>query len=192
MSQSGRLEIEHTMGSLFRHLKAPVSSSKSRAVKVLFSFDMVVVNGWMGSARYKLVMADAFSEREQVIMAYAWQCFEEQPKIDYVKLASLVGMSNPRSATNAWLNIKKKLALRAKATDAASFGEGNEVATPTASKKRKGGDDNSANSTPTPAKRGRKSKKATQDDDGEDTMNKESIIKIETDVNEAGDDGLLK
>jgi hypothetical protein len=37
-------------------------------------------------------MAVAFTEREQKIMAMAWQCFEEQPKVDFMKLAGLVGM----------------------------------------------------------------------------------------------------
>jgi hypothetical protein len=38
------------------------------------------------------VMAAAFTEREHKLMAMAWQCFVEQPKIDFVKLAGLVGM----------------------------------------------------------------------------------------------------
>jgi hypothetical protein len=37
-------------------------------------------------------MAVAFTEREQKIMAMAWQCFEQQPKMDFIKLAALVGM----------------------------------------------------------------------------------------------------
>jgi hypothetical protein len=37
-------------------------------------------------------MAVTFTEREQKLMAMAWQCFAEQPKVDFEKLAGLVGM----------------------------------------------------------------------------------------------------
>ncbi|KAH9822945.1 RNA polymerase I specific transcription initiation factor [Teratosphaeria destructans] len=50
-----------------------------------------------------------FTDRETLIMAKAWLCMSEQPKIDYDKLAQECGMTNPRSASNAWAAIKKKL-----------------------------------------------------------------------------------
>ncbi|EGP92381.1 uncharacterized protein MYCGRDRAFT_89322 [Zymoseptoria tritici IPO323] len=52
-----------------------------------------------------------FTPREDEIMAAAWRCFEGgEPKVDFKKLAPLVGMGNPGSAKNAWAKIKKKLA----------------------------------------------------------------------------------
>ncbi|KAF2765676.1 hypothetical protein EJ03DRAFT_377597 [Teratosphaeria nubilosa] len=50
-----------------------------------------------------------FNDRENLIMAKAWLCMSEQPKVDYEKLAQACGMTNPRSASNAWAAIKKKL-----------------------------------------------------------------------------------
>lgn len=86
-------------------------------------------------------MADDFTPREQELMAAAWQCFEEQPKvrsqvlrvksvlttpqIDYEKMAKLVNMSNPRSASNAWSAIKKKLAAKMAGMDGGEGGEEN-------------------------------------------------------------------
>ena len=78
-------------------------------------------------------MADAkepkdFSAREMEIMANAWLCMSEEPKVsspvtsvqwrnaqlrfsqvDYNKLAERVNMTNPKSAANAWAAIKKKI-----------------------------------------------------------------------------------
>ncbi|KAF2717619.1 hypothetical protein K431DRAFT_306794 [Polychaeton citri CBS 116435] len=54
--------------------------------------------------------AITFSEREQQLLAAAWTCMEGEVKVDYTKLANKVGMSNPRSASNAWSGIRKKLA----------------------------------------------------------------------------------
>ncbi|KAI1847238.1 hypothetical protein JX266_006778 [Neoarthrinium moseri] len=53
------------------------------------------------------------TEREQQVLAASWQCFKTEPEIDTVKLAALVGYTNPRSCTNAMLAIKKKLAVLA-------------------------------------------------------------------------------
>jgi hypothetical protein len=57
--------------------------------------------------------ANDFTDRENQIMACAWRCFEGDPKVDFKKLAGLVGMTNPASATNAWARIKKKIAAQA-------------------------------------------------------------------------------
>ncbi|KAK2769525.1 hypothetical protein CKAH01_15144 [Colletotrichum kahawae] len=49
------------------------------------------------------------TERELEILKHAWNCMKTPPEIDYPKLAEACGMTNPRSATNAWGVIKKKL-----------------------------------------------------------------------------------
>ncbi|EEY19714.1 predicted protein [Verticillium alfalfae VaMs.102] len=49
------------------------------------------------------------SDREQEILSKAWSCMKVQPEIDYVRLAAATGMTNPRSAANAWGALKKKL-----------------------------------------------------------------------------------
>ena len=50
-----------------------------------------------------------FTAREMEIMAKAWNCMTDEPKVDYDKLAELCGMGNPRSASNAWRAIKAKI-----------------------------------------------------------------------------------
>ncbi|SMR44324.1 unnamed protein product [Zymoseptoria tritici ST99CH_3D1] len=60
---------------------------------------------------YAKMATNDFTPREDEIMAAAWRCFEGgEPKVDFKKLAPLVGMGNPGSAKNAWAKIKKKLA----------------------------------------------------------------------------------
>lgn len=104
--------------------------------------------------------SNAFTTREQEIMAMAWQCFEGEPKVplippttccldhhpdiiqvDYKKLAELCGMTNPGSAANSWAKIKKKLAAQASeagnGTTAADGGESPAKTTPKATPKRK-------------------------------------------------------
>ncbi|KAF3357109.1 hypothetical protein HYQ45_011260 [Verticillium longisporum] len=49
------------------------------------------------------------SDREQEILSKAWSCMKVQPEIDYIRLAAATGMTNHRSAANAWSALKKKL-----------------------------------------------------------------------------------
>ncbi|KAF2831134.1 hypothetical protein CC86DRAFT_452289 [Ophiobolus disseminans] len=52
----------------------------------------------------------AFTERELQMLGWAMQSLKTgPPEIDYDKLATFAGMSNPRSASNAWAKIKGKL-----------------------------------------------------------------------------------
>lgn len=52
---------------------------------------------------------ESLSTREQEILAKAMTCLKVAPEIDFPMLASAVGMTNPRSAVNAWAQIKKKM-----------------------------------------------------------------------------------
>ncbi|KAK4955661.1 hypothetical protein LTR10_006600 [Elasticomyces elasticus] len=56
-------------------------------------------------------MADEmFNTRQMEIMAKAWLCVEGgDPKANYAKLATMCGMTNKGSASNAWSAIKKKI-----------------------------------------------------------------------------------
>ncbi|CAK4032320.1 Hypothetical predicted protein [Lecanosticta acicola] len=125
-----------------------------------------------------------FTEREQKLMSYAWRCFEGEPKVDYQQLANLAGMSNPRSAANAWAVIKKKLAAQADAN---------------------GGDNSSGAATPskakaTPKKRGKKAADEGGDDDEEATPVAKKVktprsgrkAKASETPEEADDTGLVK
>ncbi|KAI7785772.1 hypothetical protein LA080_006338 [Diaporthe eres] len=47
--------------------------------------------------------------REQEILAKAMTCLKTAPEIDFPKLATELDMKNPRSAVNAWSQIKKKM-----------------------------------------------------------------------------------
>ncbi|PVI08148.1 hypothetical protein DM02DRAFT_666122 [Periconia macrospinosa] len=51
----------------------------------------------------------AFSDREMQMLAWAMQSLKTPPDVDYDKLAAFAGMSNPKSASNAWAKIKGKL-----------------------------------------------------------------------------------
>lgn len=93
---------------------------------------------------------NAFSDREMQIMAMAWQCFTEQPKVNYDKLAKLCNFSNVKSASNAWGAIKKKLAAQGTGGDAADG-----TTTPKATKV-------------TPKKRGKKAAEEDDEDDDEE------------------------
>lgn len=152
-----------------------------------------------------------FTERERTIMACAWQCFEEQPKVrvprcltifppichsatpqvtsrlnipwqvDYVKLAGLVGMGNPRSATNAWLAIRKKLVAQTGPVAATSSIDGDATPTPAKTTKKRKGKDDSPKATP--AKKGRKSQKAQAKEEKEEE-GEEAVVKAEAEDEE--------
>ncbi|KAF2118299.1 hypothetical protein BDV96DRAFT_381928 [Lophiotrema nucula] len=53
--------------------------------------------------------APKFSDRELQMLSWAMQSAKAPPEIDYDRLATFAGMTNPRSASNAWAVIKKKL-----------------------------------------------------------------------------------
>ncbi|KAH6638323.1 hypothetical protein C7974DRAFT_471038 [Boeremia exigua] len=58
--------------------------------------------------------APKFTERELQILGWAMQSLKSgPPEIDYEKLAAFASMTNPRSASNAWAAIKKKLTTSA-------------------------------------------------------------------------------
>ncbi|KAH9873438.1 hypothetical protein IAQ61_004061 [Plenodomus lingam] len=51
-----------------------------------------------------------FTERELMLLGWAMQSLKSgPPEIDYEKLAAFAGMSNHRSASNAWAKLKAKL-----------------------------------------------------------------------------------
>ncbi|KAF2187697.1 hypothetical protein K469DRAFT_628588, partial [Zopfia rhizophila CBS 207.26] len=51
-----------------------------------------------------------FTERELQLLGWAMQSLKSgPPDVDYNKLAEFAGMSNPRSAANAWAKIRTKL-----------------------------------------------------------------------------------
>ncbi|KAF2013529.1 hypothetical protein BU24DRAFT_411260 [Aaosphaeria arxii CBS 175.79] len=51
-----------------------------------------------------------FTERELELLSFAMQCLKSgPPEVDYKKLAQMAGMTNDRSASNAWGKIKVKL-----------------------------------------------------------------------------------
>lgn len=111
-----------------------------------------------------------FSDKENKLMATAWLCFHETPKVSYLqihscrtcshvqinfdKLAPLNGYTNTRSCSNAWGNIKKKLAaLQSDAVDGTGAGSNGD------------GDTLKPMAKATPKKRGKKA--AHEDEVGE-------------------------
>ncbi|KAK7748666.1 hypothetical protein SLS53_000687 [Cytospora paraplurivora] len=60
--------------------------------------------------------------RETEILHAALNCVKAPVEIDYAILAGAVGMSNPRSASNAWAVIRKKMGWNVKAADTPATG----------------------------------------------------------------------
>ncbi|KAK8157930.1 hypothetical protein BKA80DRAFT_280033 [Phyllosticta citrichinensis] len=81
-----------------------------------------------------------FSEREMQLMACAFQAMRNPTDIDYTLMASLAGMSNPRSASNAMGAIRKKLNANMPA-GAPVPGSGPRPKTPGGRKKKRNVDD---------------------------------------------------
>ncbi|KAJ9156848.1 hypothetical protein NKR19_g4125 [Coniochaeta hoffmannii] len=76
---------------------------------------------------------NGLTQRDLEILSHAWGAMKTQPEIDYQKLADACGMTNPRSASNAWSMIKKKLFINVPAPN-----KGDGTAAPaTPGKKRK-------------------------------------------------------
>ncbi|KXT11905.1 hypothetical protein AC579_10492 [Pseudocercospora musae] len=145
---------------------------------------------------------DAFTDREQKVMALAWQCFAEQPKIDFEKLARLSGYTNVRSASNAWGAIKKKLASQANkagAGDADVNGDNESATTPKTTPKKRGkkaADEDDGEQTPAKKTKGRKGKATpkkagTDEDSGENGPVVKAEAEGDDDDDDDGDDGLL-
>ncbi|KAJ0118811.1 hypothetical protein J7T55_013066 [Diaporthe amygdali] len=65
----------------------------------------------------------SLTTREQEILAKAMTCLKTAPEIDFPKLALELGMTNPRSAVNAWSTIKKKMDWTLKAPDTPAGGK---------------------------------------------------------------------
>ncbi|KAK5126785.1 hypothetical protein LTR85_009719 [Meristemomyces frigidus] len=114
-------------------------------------------------------MADKdFTQRELEIMAKAWACMTEEPKVDYEKLAAACGMGNPRSAGNAWRAIKTKIMAKggiAKADGGEEDGDSAVKPTPTPKKRGRGKAEKNDGESPTKKPKetkGRKSKAAKE------------------------------
>ncbi|KAK5700625.1 hypothetical protein LTR97_005142 [Elasticomyces elasticus] len=110
-------------------------------------------------------MADKdFTTRELEIMAKAWNCFTTEPQVDYKKLSEECGMTNVRSASNAWGLIKKKIMAKGggktgSETNGTAKSDAAEVATPKSSPKKRGAPKADKEESPTKkAKGGRKTK----------------------------------
>ncbi|KAI1127230.1 hypothetical protein F5Y10DRAFT_266303 [Nemania abortiva] len=146
--------------------------------------------------------------KEKAILGLAWKCFQSEPKIDWDKLASLGGYTNPRSAQNLLSVAKKKLNASIDATDAAEDNgnengndndngnvaspktpRGKKLATTPRGKKRAAeteGDDGDVARTPKRAKKTptkRTPKPVQHEDQDEDEIKEE----INAEDNEAGD-----
>ncbi|KAI3392068.1 hypothetical protein diail_6297 [Diaporthe ilicicola] len=90
--------------------------------------------------------------REQEILAKAMTCLKTAPEIDFPELAAELGMTNPRSAVNAWAQIKKKMNWNVKVPDSPAGGK----AAGTGKRKKavsNDGDDDGDEETAAPAKK---------------------------------------
>ncbi|KAL1794745.1 hypothetical protein ACET3X_006561 [Alternaria dauci] len=112
-----------------------------------------------------------FTERELQLLGWAMQSLKSgPPEIDYEKLAGYAGMSNPRSASNAWAKIKLKLMSPA--------ADGTAPATPKKTPRKKAAaakqedDDEEDADVAAPKKTPRKRGPKKQDVDGESSPKK--------------------
>lgn len=78
---------------------------------------------------------------------------QPRPQVNYKKLASLAGMTNPQSAVNAWARIKKK--IQAQAAEEAGTADGSGSGGDSAAGSAGNGEEASAKSTPGTRKRGK-------------------------------------
>ncbi|KAJ5059870.1 hypothetical protein J3E72DRAFT_268844 [Bipolaris maydis] len=132
--------------------------------------------------------APQFTERELQLLGWAMQSLKSgPPEIDYDKLAAFAGMSNPRSASNAWAKIKVKLITPAS--------DGTVPPTPKKAPRakkavapKKEGDEADGDATPKATPRKRASKKQEVDGDsspkkkparGNAALKEEEVIKSE-------------
>ncbi|KAH9879398.1 hypothetical protein J1614_002838 [Plenodomus biglobosus] len=132
-----------------------------------------------------------FTERELQLLGWAMQSLKSgPPEIDYEKLAAFAGMSNHRSASNAWARLKSKLMTPSDGTApplTPKKGGGRKKVV-----KEEGGDDANADAkaaptpkkTPTPRKRAAKK----QDVDGDASPKKKSRAKSAAKVESDDDD----
>ncbi|OCL15067.1 hypothetical protein AOQ84DRAFT_419102 [Glonium stellatum] len=93
-----------------------------------------------------------FSEHEMKLLAYAWQCFDSEPKIDYEKLAPLAGYT-VGSAKVTLGKLRRK--MKAAAGDGAAPAKTPGTTPSTTPRKRKTAANGDAGS---PTKRSRKPK----------------------------------
>ncbi|OTA63319.1 hypothetical protein K449DRAFT_381812 [Hypoxylon sp. EC38] len=112
------------------------------------------------------------SYREMEILAKAWQCFDDPPKINWQKLAEIAPFKNPATARACFQPIKKKLVATYGGPAAVESGETN--ATPKGRGKRKA-DNQMAAGTVKKAKVPAKplALSSTDDDDDEYAMPKQ-------------------
>ncbi|KAI0111147.1 hypothetical protein GGR51DRAFT_569209 [Nemania sp. FL0031] len=148
--------------------------------------------------------------KEKAILALAWKCFQNEPKIDLDKLAALGGYTNPRSASNILAVAKKKLAAGLDGADAtgAADDEGNvavaspktpqakKAATPRGKKRaiETDADGNGESPTPkrvkkTPAKSTPKKKMPVADEDQDTEEEVKPEIKVDPNVLEGAENG---
>ncbi|KAI1827590.1 hypothetical protein F4861DRAFT_535803 [Xylaria intraflava] len=76
---------------------------------------------------------NVLSDKERTILNLAWKCLETSAKIDYNKLATLGGYTNPGSARNIFQAAKKKIFAEGDGNGAAAD---TEEVTPSPAKKR--------------------------------------------------------
>ncbi|KAI4647736.1 hypothetical protein J4E93_004146 [Alternaria ventricosa] len=112
-----------------------------------------------------------FTERELQLLGWAMQSLKSgPPEIDYEKLAAYAGMSNPRSAGNAWAKIKLKLMTPSP--------DGAVPATPKKTPRKKAAaakqEDGEEGADATPKKTPRKRVAKKQDVDGESSPKKKA------------------
>ncbi|KAF2261854.1 hypothetical protein CC78DRAFT_535309 [Lojkania enalia] len=138
-----------------------------------------------------------FTERELQMLGWAMQSLKSgPPEIDYEKLAGFAGMSNPRSASNAWTKIKNKLMAGGGPGDRGASpnrnGNANGADEPTTPKKtprKRASKKETIDGEPvTPKKRNRttKAKKASGDEDSEEKAKTE--VSAENAAPKASDD----
>ncbi|KAF1983985.1 hypothetical protein K402DRAFT_396178 [Aulographum hederae CBS 113979] len=131
------------------------------------------------------------NDREVQFVAAVFRSLKSAPEIDYPKVAELMGMSNPRSASNSWAAIKKKMFPDGLGATSSATSTPRKTATPRKTKKRAATPDDDGDSgekdaetMKTPAKKARKAR-------GKAAAKKEEEVKEEMEV-EDGEGGPVK
>ncbi|KAJ4366655.1 hypothetical protein N0V95_000156 [Ascochyta clinopodiicola] len=138
---------------------------------------------------------DDLTTREMEVLALAWQCMENEPKIDTHKLAQLTGYT-PGSASVTLGKIKRKLKNKAAgvttsnpATPKRQINNRGPRSTPKSSAKRGAIEDAAA---VTPSKKGKKTSKLSANDDDDEEFAVFNVKKEEAEDIASGADAFFQ
>ncbi|KAH9992702.1 hypothetical protein F4779DRAFT_239435 [Xylariaceae sp. FL0662B] len=122
------------------------------------------------------------SQRDMEVLAKAWHCFENEPTINWQKLAEVAGFKNGPSARACFLPIKKKLISYAKEAEGGDGASTVSAPTPSPAKSTPAGTPRKRKAdmekTPRSTKKARAAVTNVDDDDDDDDCDQQDYGKM--------------